>query len=313
MLSKEVIEGASLMSDLSGELLVKSIKRVQTKQGSWGVFFDCVMEKGVTLPCKLWGVPNEDTAKEYDAFNGMVVSVLGTLKEYIGVSELHIVSIQVCNSVSRNLFFKTCNAGAIWGKFCVEAGWNNANTAGYMKVLSHFFATFPDAANRMQTSFAATGHHDAQIGGNLNHTVKILRIIRTLIQNDSRLAVYEDLLYLGAFFHDIGKIDEYDEDRRAKNSFLTHRYLGLKYIEDMHDFIVSVYSEEFYLRLISVIIEHHGEFGEPCRTIYSFIVHKADHLESLMTGLLEGIEDGKAYVSTGGDLTLKYDDKYLVI
>ena len=63
--------------------------------------------------------------------------------------------------------------------------------------------------------------HDAQIGGLLNHTMKMMRIAKVVYQNEPRmeqLENYKDMLYLGVILHDIGKIYEMNYGVYQENS-----------------------------------------------------------------------------------------------
>ena len=49
----------------------------------------------------------------------------------------------------------------------------------------------------------------------------------------------------------------------------------------------------FYLELVAIISQHHGEFGERPKTVYSYLVHVVDLLDSRVSGLQKKLdEDG---------------------
>ena len=54
----------------------------------------------------------------------------------------------------------------------------------------------------------------------------MLRLARTLIENDSRLAPWADLLYLSIILHDIGKVLEIEDGVYIELSYISHRVLG---------------------------------------------------------------------------------------
>ena len=48
----------------------------------------------------------------------------------------------------------------------------------------------------------------------------------------------------------------------------------------------------FYLELIAIISQHHGEFGERPKTVYAYLVHVIDLLDSRVSGLQKKLDDG---------------------
>ena len=47
----------------------------------------------------------------------------------------------------------------------------------------------------------------------------------------------------------------------------------------------------FYRELQAIILEHHGEFGERPKTVYAYLVHVIDLLDSRVSGLQRKVED----------------------
>lgn len=110
--------------------------------------------------------------------------------------------------------------------------------------------------------------------------------------------VDNDLFALGATIHDIGKIYEYTNGVIEGNGLLvSHTTFGVEMLSKNKDFIVSLKSEEFYYRLLSIIQQHHGEFGEKPRTVEAYLVHMADYMESSFQAIEESYEKGIRTVS----------------
>ena len=167
-----------------------------------------------------------------------------------------------------------------------------------------------DTRERFCTEFAAKGMHDACPSGLLNHTMKMLRLAQVMIEyNDTRWKPYADLIYTGVIFHDIGKIDELYMGQYVKNSFISHLELGCEILYKHKDFIVSLYDEDFFYRLLSVIRGHHHKFETPAKTIYAYIVHLIDMLDSQSTRLMDSLENVAYKETSSGEKTVGHHDE----
>ena len=104
-----------------------------------------------------------------------------------------------------------------------------------------------------------------------------------------------DLVILGLVVHDFGKILELKNGAYTEISIVPHTYLGIEIISKYKDLIEETYNEMFYRELQAIILEHHGEFGERPKTVYAYLVHVIDLLDSRVSGLqrkVEGLELG---------------------
>ena len=66
----------------------------------------------------------------------------------------------------------------------------------------------------------------------------------------------------------------------------------------------------FYRELQAIILEHHGEFGERPKTIYAYLVHVIDLLDSRVSGLqrvLEGLPLGEATTVSFDNYKLRFN------
>ena len=108
--------------------------------------------------------------------------------------------------------------------------------------------------------------------------------------------------------HDIGKLQEMHLGVYTKESFVTHRYLGIEMMPK--DKIVSLYSEEWWLKLVSIFLQHHGEFEDKCKTKEAYIVNQADLLDANMTFLIQSMEN--PIISEAGK-RVKVDNTFLTI
>lgn len=167
--------------------------------------------------------------------------------------------------------------------------------------------------NEFVTSYAGAKMHDAQVGGLMNHELKMLRLAKVLVQNDERLEPFKNLLYAGIALHDFGKIYELNKDSYTKNSFVTHRTMGIEILAQKKNDIVNLIGETNYYHLLAIIQGHHGEYGDAPTTMCSYIVHLIDMLESQTTGILDKIEAGDISISSANNETVYVGGSNLVI
>ncbi len=163
----------------------------------------------------------------------------------------------------------------------------------------------PSIKGRFMTEGAAITHHDNLIGGLAHHTLKMLKILSAVIENNEYLRDHVDLLTLGIFVHDIGKVFEYHELEMGPYWYASHRVQGIEYLAKFKDDIISAYNEPFYRQIQSIISGHHGEFGDRPTTVAAGIVHYIDTLESQVTELValeKKSADGRIFVRDWGYL-----------
>lgn len=134
------------------------------------------------------------------------------------------------------------------------------------------------------TAPAAKKNHQPYIGGLLEHTWNMIRMVPALA------AVYPvdtALLYAGVILHDIGKIKEYEYEAKIDFSdpgrFLGHIIIG---IEEVEKRIASIpgFPEELRLKLLHMVASHHGkpEWGSPVKPAFleANLLHHLDLLDS---------------------------------
>lgn len=159
---------------------------------------------------------------------------------------------------------------------------------------------------------AAHSMHDALQGGLMNHTLKMCRLAEVLVESDTRLNNYKDILYTGIILHDVGKVLEYSKGEKTNIGFVTHHVLGVELVHNVKAQIIKDIGEEAYYRVLSVIQGHHGEFGDRPTSIYAYIVHLIDMLDAKTTSIMEAIEN-KNYSTYGGNVNIKMDGYNLVV
>ena len=151
---------------------------------------------------------------------------------------------------------------------------------------------------KFKTAPAAKAMHHVYIGGLLEHTLSVLRLIRLVAPQYK--AIDPDLILAGGFLHDIGKVDELAYERAFdytdRGRLLGHITLTVEKIDekiqDLPDF-----PETLAILLKHLILSHHGEyvFGSPKRpkTLEALLLHHLDDLDAKMNAFTTWIEKEK--------------------
>ena len=137
---------------------------------------------------------------------------------------------------------------------------------------------------------AGIRNHHAYVGGLLEHVVTLLDAA------DKILPLYpdvdRDLLLIGIFLHDIGKVQELSFDRvfsyTDEGQLIGHLIIGVEMvnekIEQVSDLTGEPFPRELLLRIKHMILSHHGtyEFGSPRlpMTPEAIALHYLDNLDA---------------------------------
>ncbi len=155
----------------------------------------------------------------------------------------------------------------------------------YLIVLVNSVFSDPETADKFRRAPAAKAHHQAYIGGLLEHTLNVVQIAKRIGENYAETDV--DLLLAGALFHDIGKIAEFSYDRAIDYNdagrLLGHIVMGTNLI-DQKIAAIDEFPETLRLKVLHMIVSHHGryEWQSPKRPKFleAAILHQADLLDA---------------------------------
>jgi 3'-5' exoribonuclease len=162
----------------------------------------------------------------------------------------------------------------------------------HLKRLLQSFLTDPDFVKQMKQSPAAKAMHHAYLGGLLEHTVSVTKLLSRICDHYPRLD--RDLLVTGAILHDIGKVEEFSYqlqlDYTDAGRLLGHVVLGVQRVQEKISKIKG-FPPDLSLALQHLMVSHHGEyeFGSPKRpkTLEAFALHYADDLDAKMNHVSE--------------------------
>lgn len=291
-----------------------SYKKLPKKDGKTFYIAGNLAKQEDSLSFKVWDSSLVEALSQND-ISGSVVKISGSVGSYMNALDVKVTSVEPVSEEEfpKSLFLKSADVEGLFKEFTDFV--NTELSPKAVKILLGIFKS-ENLFNRFKEEFAGSKMHDAQIGGLLNHTMKMMRIAKVVYQNEPRmeqLENYKDMLYLGVILHDIGKIYEMNYGVYQENSYVTHRLLGIELLVKYKSAIIDLYDADFYYELISVLQGHHGkEFGDAPTTVLAFIVHLIDVLESQTTGIFDKIERND-YTMRAGSMSVYVDGSYLSV
>ncbi len=173
----------------------------------------------------------------------------------------------------------------------------------HLRALAECFLMDDAFVQGLRQSPAGIRNHHAYVGGLLEHVVTMLDIadrIAPLYPNLNR-----DMLLMGVFLHDIGKIREltglavfgYSDE----GQLVGHIDIGVELLNEkvakVPDLTGEPFPREHLLRLKHLIVSHHGtyEFGSPRlpMTPEAIALHYIDNLDAKLHTFLRDIRDDR--------------------
>jgi 3'-5' exoribonuclease len=126
--------------------------------------------------------------------------------------------------------------------------------------------------------------HHPYLSGLLEHTLSLLKLILRVVQNYRDIDV--DLLLIGGFLHDIGKVYELSYDRTVdytdQGQLLGHLVMEVELVTQKIAGIAE-FPEELAMLVKHMLVSHHGayEYGSPKlpQTVEGLILHALDDLD----------------------------------
>jgi 3'-5' exoribonuclease len=139
-------------------------------------------------------------------------------------------------------------------------------------------------------ALAGIKHHHAYHGGLLQHVTNLMEVVLRIVDRFPMLD--PDLLLLGAFLHDMGKVDELSYERSFsytdEGQLLGHLVMAVGMLDtkiaETEKLMGEPFPNELTLRLKHMIVSHHGqyEYGSPKlpMTLEAVALHQLDNLDA---------------------------------
>jgi len=243
---------------------------------------------------KVW-----DNAQEWDKQfrKGDVVQVSARAVSFKNSLQLSILSLTPLDEsdvvLSDYLTTTRMNIEAMFGE--LQSVIEGISTPPLKKLLQAFFDD-RETAERFKRAPAAKALHHIYLGGLLEHTHSVVRLLDQVAAHYP--GVNRDLLLAGGILHDIGKIEEFSYDRLVEYSdegrLIGHIILGVEMIDEKIAAIPG-FPPSLAMELRHLILSHHGilEYGSPKRpkTLEALIVHYVDDLDAKVNTFQEYLND----------------------
>ncbi|MBI5286554.1 MAG: HD domain-containing protein [Deltaproteobacteria bacterium] len=158
-------------------------------------------------------------------------------------------------------------------------------TNPHLKGLLKSFTEDEEIIRLLNLAPAAKSIHHSYLGGLLEHTLQLCRVILDVVKHYP--GVDRDLLLSGAILHDIGKIYELSYERAFdytdEGRLLGHITIGVEMVDKKLARMPS-FPENLAMLLKHMILSHHGylEFGSPKRpkTLEAMMFYYLDDMDA---------------------------------
>lgn len=302
LITKEMVDGLGNKAQVSGITQISSYSVATTKTDS--KYYNGVLKAVGSVPFKVWSGALFDQLEAED-YTGSYVYVEAEVNIWNDSRSLVLKSAVAVDPTELGVSVEELDPTP----YDISANEKEFYAIMREELSPSAFQLFKKIYTRIRPQFrqeyAAVSIHDAYRGGLLAHTLKMLKILRTTWSLYSTFDenINKDLVFLGLAIHDMGKTVEYDMGTPSAINYATHNFLGQEILFEFKKDILEGFEftekgvegtkhveplgVDFYYRLQAIIQQHHGEFGEPCHTVESYIVHLVDMYESRLEMLHE--------------------------
>ena len=177
----------------------------------------------------------------------------------------------------------------------------------HLRVLAECFLMDDEFLRGLMRAPAGIRNHHAYLGGLLEHVVNLLDAGERLLPLYPELD--GDLLLMGIFLHDIGKVRELSYERAFaytdEGQLIGHLVIGVEMLNEkvarVPDLTGEPFPVELLLRLKHMILSHHGayEFGSPKlpMTAEAIALHHLDNLDAKVHSFARDIREDRNQTS----------------
>ena len=256
-------------------------------------------DRSGSISARMWNADDAD----YRAFeDGDFIRVEGATQLYQGAMQL--IATSVCKARPEEVEFDdfACLTPADIDRMAIRAAeLLRALKNPELRNLAECFLADEELMGRFTRSPAGVKNHHAYPGGLLEHVLNLMEVVVRVV--DRYPAVDADLLMMGAFLHDLGKVEELSCDKgfayTDAGQLLGHTVLAVSILEQKVAEAERLSGEsmcpETVLRLKHMIVSHHGqyEFGAPKlpMTLEAIALHHLDNLDAKLHSFEQLLRD----------------------
>ena len=298
-----IISELRLKATISGWLFATEVQVRKTTNGKPFLNLTLRDQRGNEIVGRYFDPPGNETLMPRE---GTVVFLEGVVEKYHNQVNIRLIRVVTDETAPSDLFLPGTRHPVAQLEDHFQHLMDKVHHPGLHDLLECCFT--PEVIARYRRWPAAVRHHGAVVGGLLEHTVNVTFIAGRIAQ------IYpcnQDLVLAGALLHDIGKLDELEEQVglgfTPDGRMFGHIVRGMQYVQEqaLH---ISELDDAARFDLLHIILAHHTkDFGSPVSpvSIEALIVHLADRAEASLTGFIEHCER-----TTGPDGWSSYSAKY---
>ena len=256
-------------------------------------------DRGGSISARMWNA----SESEYRTFDdGDFVRVEGNTQLYQGC--LQLIATNICKARPEEIEyadFMPVSPAEVDRLTLRLTELLRGMTNPHLRNLAECYLLDEPFMSRFTRAPAGVKNHHAYIGGLLEHVVTLMELVKRVA--DIYPAIDPDLLLMGAFLHDIGKIGELSYDRGVaytdEGQLIGHLVMAVGQLErklaEAERLSGEVVPEELALRLKHMIVSHHGEyeFGSPKlpMTLEAVALHHLDNLDAKIYSFSQQMRD----------------------
>lgn len=267
-MSRRYVAQLTQQEDVDEVFLVSEKQLRPNRNGNLYLQFELSDRTG-SISARMWNA-DEPLYRSFD--NGDFVEVEGTTQLFQGAVQLIVKHIAKVDPASVDHDdFTPVNAVAVDALQRRLAEMLRAMSDPALRNLAECYLMDAALMDKLAAAPAGIKHHHAYRGGLLEHTVSLMELANRVVPLYPQ--VDGDLLLMGAFLHDLGKVDELSYDREFgytdQGQLIGHLIMGVETLNtklsDAERLAGEPFPEEVALRLKHMLISHHGEydFGSP--------------------------------------------------
>ena len=286
--------------DQVNEIFQASGKQLRTNRNG-GLYLQVELsDKSGKLPTRMWNA----SEKLYASFDdGDYVRVEGATQIFQGAMQMIAKKISrvPASEVDEEDFqvVPPADMDALAGRL---AEMLRAMSDPHLRSVAECFLLDQDLMNKLSLAPAGVKNHHAYRGGLMQHVVSLMELA-TQVGGHYKDYLDPDLLLMGAFLHDLGKVDELGYERdliyTEEGQLVGHIVIGVRMLEEKIGQAAELSGEpipeELCLRLKHMVVSHHGElqYGSPTvpMTIEAAALHYLDNLDAKVHSFSQLIRD----------------------
>jgi 3'-5' exoribonuclease len=298
-------------SDVVDDLFAVSAKYPPRayKRGTW--FSLRVADKTGVIDVKFWGGDNKERVKRIlESFTtGDVIQIRhGMVEIYEDKPQISINEtsggIRRCGPKEYDIgdFIPSLEQDRIQELLDILQQEINELKNEQLQHLLHAFFDDPEFVEAFSRSPSAMTHHHNYVGGNLEHTIGVIRLCKNICEMYQ--GIDRELVIAGAILHDVGKLKEYKTtasiDKTAEGNFIGHIVVGDRWVRQTIEQLRQQgesFDENLEMYLSHLILSHHGkyEYGSPRmpKIVEACVLHQADMMDSQVKNFIQNIEEAR--------------------